>query len=97
MTPTDPAFPAVYNPRSSMAPPYVDEDVNADLVQRGLDEAEDETRDLVADDYEASALVSDEPMESLDDIDFTASEGISSTPELAAMHEDEDEEASDLA
>ncbi len=75
-----------------MAPPYVDEDVNADLVQRGLDEAEAEKRDLVADDYEASALVSDDPVESLDDIDFSASEGISSAPELAAMHE-EDEEA----
>ena len=82
-----------------MAPPYVDEDVNADLVQRGLDEAEDETRELVADTYEASALESDEAMDALDDIDFTESEGISSIPELAAMHEgeDEDEESSDLA
>ena len=80
-----------------MAPPYVDEDVNADLVQRGLDEAEDETRELVADTYEASALESDEAMDALDDIDFTEGEGISSIPELAAMHEGEDEESSDLA
>ena len=80
-----------------MAPPYVDEDVNADLVQRGLDEAEDETRELVADTYEASALESDEAMDALDDIDFTESEGISSIPELTAMHEDEDGESSDLA
>ena len=99
MTPIDTAVSSSSNQRTSMAPPYVDEDVNADLVQRGLDEAEDETRDLVADTYEASALESDEAMDALDDIDFTESEGISSIPELAAMHEgeDEDEESNDLA
>ena len=71
-----------------MAPPYADEDVNVDLVQQGLDEAEDETRDAVADAYEASARLSDEPIESLDDIDFTEAEGVSTSPELSAMHED---------
>ncbi len=71
-----------------MAPPYSDEDVNVDLVQQGLDEAEDETRDAVADAYEASARSSDDPAESLDDIDFTEAEGDSTTPELSAIHED---------
>jgi hypothetical protein len=71
-----------------MAPPYVDDDVNIDLVQQGLDEAEDETRDAVADAYEASARLSDEPSESLDDIDFNEAEDSSTTPELSAMHED---------
>lgn len=88
MTPIDPKTPASADPRSPMAPPYVDDDVNIDLVQQGLDEAEDETRDAVADAYEASARLSDEPSESLDDIDFTEAEDLSTTPELSAMHED---------
>lgn len=71
-----------------MAPPYVDEDVNLELVQQGLDEAEDETRDAVADAYESNARLSDDPVESLDDIDFSEAEDISTTPELSAMHED---------
>ena len=88
MTPIDPATPASADPRSPMAPPYADDNVNMDLVQQGLDEAEDETRDAVADAYEASARLSDEPLESLDDIDFNEAEGISTSPELSAMHED---------
>jgi hypothetical protein len=44
------------------------------MVQLGLDEAEDETREAVADAYQASALESAEPEESLNDIDFTESE-----------------------
>lgn len=94
MTPIDPKTPASADPRSPMAPPYVDENVNIDLVQQGLDEAEDETRDAVADAYEASARLSDDPLEALDDIDFTEAEDVSTTPELSAMHEDlgEDDE-----
>jgi len=71
-----------------MAPPYVDEDVNMDLVQQGLDEAEDETREAVADAYEESARLSDDPSETLDDIDFSEAEEESAIPELSAMHED---------
>ena len=88
MTPIDPKTPASADPRSPMAPPYVDEDLNMDLVQQGLDEAEDETRDAVADAYEASARLSDDPLESLNDIDFNEAEDVSTTPELAAIHED---------
>jgi hypothetical protein len=67
------------------------------MVLQGLDEAEDETRDAVAAAYEQAALRSDEPEESLDDIDFTEGEQESAAPELAAMHlelvpEDEDDE-----
>jgi hypothetical protein len=89
MTPIDSAIFASADPRSPMAPPYVDEDVNIDLVQQGLDEAEDETRDAVADAYEASARLSDDPSESLDDIDFTEAEDLSTSPELSAMHEED--------
>lgn len=88
MPPIDPVTPATADPRSSFAPPYSDEDPGNELVQIGLDEAEDETRDAVADAYEASALLSDDPEESLDDIDFAESEEVSGSPEVAAMHED---------
>lgn len=96
MPPIRPATPASPDPRSPMAPPYVDEDEDIALVQQGLDEAEDETREAVADAYQTSALDSDDPSESLDDIDFNESEEESTTPELAAMHvefiPEEDEE-----
>lgn len=92
MAPIDPKTPASADPRPPMAPPYVDDDVNIALVQQGLDEAEDETREAVADAYEASARLSDEPVESLDDIDFTEAEDLSTTPELSAMHEDSGED-----
>ncbi len=88
MNPIDPVTPTITNPQSSFAPPYVDEDPDAELVQLGLDEAEDETRDAVADAYEASALLSDEPEESLDDIDFSASEQDTGFPEIVAIHEE---------
>ncbi len=88
MTPFDPITPTPSNPRSATAPPYVDEDPNIALVEQGLEAAEDETRDAVADAYEAAAMRSDDPSEALDDIDFTEGEEESSAPELAAMHED---------
>ena len=69
-----------------MAPSYIDEDDDIALVQQGLDLAENETRDAVADAYEASARFSDDPNESLNDIDFTEAEDLSTTPELAAIH-----------
>lgn len=81
-----------------MAPPYVDEDPNQALVEQGVDEAENELREAVADDYEASARLSDDADEELDDIDFAATDGESGeAPEVAAIHEDsilpEDEDA----
>lgn len=71
-----------------MAPPYVDEDPEIAMLQEGLDAAENEIRDAVADAYEAQARLSDEPAEALDDIDYTEAEDASTTPELAAMHEE---------
>lgn len=88
MTPIDPVKPATADPRSPMAPPYVDEDPNLALVEQGMDVADDETRDAVADDYEASARLSDDPDEELDDIDFMRAEKESQSPEVAAMHEE---------
>ncbi|MFT4176136.1 MAG: hypothetical protein QM627_05720 [Luteolibacter sp.] len=74
-----------------MAPPYVDEDPNLAQVQRGLEAAESERRDAVTDDYEASARLSDDPEEALDDIDYERDEA-SGAPELSAIHEDPENE-----
>jgi hypothetical protein len=71
-----------------MAPPYVDEDADAALVEIGLNEAENEAREAVADDYEASALLSDEQSEELDDIDYESTDDAAASPEIAAMHEE---------
>lgn len=87
MTPIDPVTIASADPRSPMAPPYVDEDPNLELVKQGLDEAENETREAIADDYETNALLSDDPEGELDDIDFTESDDGSEPPEISAMHE----------
>jgi len=69
----------------------VDEDVNIDLVQQGMDIADSETRDTVADAYEATARLSDDPEEALNDIDYSRDDD-SSSPELSAIHQEIDEE-----
>lgn len=88
MSTTDPNSPSRPDSRSTMAPPYVDEDPNDAMVEQGLDIAEDEAREAVAEEYEESALLSDDPSESLDDIDYASSEGAAISPEEAAMHEE---------
>ena len=70
-----------------MAPPFVDEDTEGALVEQGLSVAEDERRRAVADAYEATARISDDPSESLDDIDYEDDEPDPRGPEVAAMHE----------
>lgn len=86
MTPIDSPIRASESPLPPAAPPYVNEEPNLTMVLQGLDEAEDETREAVAAAYEQQALLSDEPEETLDDIDFTEGEQESAPPELAAMH-----------
>ena len=54
-----------------------------------MDVAEDEARDAVADSYEEDARGSEDPSESLDDIDYSEAEEDSTPAELAAMHEDD--------
>lgn len=86
MSPIDLPLRGSESPLPPAAPPYVNEEPNLTMVLRGLDEAEDETREAVAAAYEQQALHSDEPEEALDDIDFTEGEEESAAPELAAMH-----------
>lgn len=92
--PIDPVIAVSSSDVSPMAPPYVDEDVNVDLVQQGMEIADSETRDTVADAYEATARLSDDPEEAFNDIDYSKDDD-SSSPELSAMHEEMDEEAED--
>jgi hypothetical protein len=86
MTPIDPAQAVSPTRKSSTAPPYVDEEPNIALVEQGMELAEDETRDAVADAYEASARGNENSAESLDDIDYMEAEDDTTPPELAAMH-----------
>ena len=85
MTPIEPSKVSTADPRSPFAPPYVDDDPEKEMVQMGLNEAEDEIRDAVAAKYEASALVSGDPEASLNDIDFTEGEENSEPSEIKAM------------
>jgi hypothetical protein len=86
MTPIDPAQAVPPTRKSPTAPPYVDEEPNISLVEQGMEVAEDETRDAVADAYEASARLNQDPGDSLDDIDYVEAEEDETPPELAAMH-----------
>jgi len=85
MTPADPAKPASSS-RSPMAPPYVDEDANEAMVEQGLEVAEDELRDVVADSYEEGALEAGDPQQMMDDIDYGEAEEDEGAPEVEAIH-----------
>jgi hypothetical protein len=83
-----------------MAPPYVDEDIDITMVERGLSVAEDEIRDAVAEAYEERAKMSDNPEEELADVDYDEEviEENADGPEVAAIHEvyiPEDDELDD--
>lgn len=88
MTPMRPVIPVTSDPQSPFAPPFIDEDPDNELVHQGLDEAEDEKREAVADAYEIAAIESDDPDEALDDIDYTEAEDDPKPAELDAIHEE---------
>lgn len=87
MPPIDPVASASASPLAATAPPYVNEEPNLEMVQQGLDLAEEEVREAVTDAYEEGALLSEYPQESLDDIDYENGDEESGPPELAAIHE----------
>jgi hypothetical protein len=87
MPPIDPVTLASASPLSATAPPYVNEEPNIAMVQQGLDLAEDDVREAVTDAYEEGALLSEDPEETLDDIDYDEGEEESGPPELTAIHE----------
>lgn len=92
MYPLDPTEPATPDPKSPMAPPYVDEDPYLDSVRQGLKVAEDEKRDAVTDEYEEQARASANEEESLDDISYPKGNASGSSPELDAIHRTKTEE-----
>jgi hypothetical protein len=69
-----------------MAPPYVDDNPNLESVRQGMDLAEDEKREMIADGYETIARGSNDAEAALDDIDRTLEDGGDTAPELGAMH-----------
>lgn len=79
-------------------PTYGTERFGRKPLDHELKVAEDRIRDAVADAYEASAWLSDEPTESLTDIGFAKAEKPSVTPTIAAIREKliPSEEPSDL-
>lgn len=85
MTPIDPARPAEPSPRSPAAPEYVNEDPNIESVEQGLEAAENELRDEVADEYEDAAAKSSDEDAALDDIDHSEAEKAETPAELKAV------------
>ena len=70
MNPIDPKDTTNPQDKNPMAPPFVDENVERESVNRGLKVAEDEIRDAVTDEYEDAARKSGHPDDNLDDIDY---------------------------
>ena len=83
-----PATPTSADPLPPMAPPYVDENPEIEMILEGLEAAENEIREAVADAYEAGARLNPDSAEALNDIDYNEAEEPSTTPELAALHEE---------
>lgn len=75
-----------------MAPPFVDESPELAAIEQGLEEAETERREAVADAYEANARLSDDPEQALDDVDYTLAESGNEAPELAAIRTEEEDD-----
>ncbi len=70
MTPIDPKETTRPQNKDPMAPPFVDENPELEATEQGLEVAENEVREIVTDIYEDAALRSEDPEESLDDIDY---------------------------
>lgn len=87
MCPLDPAETTKKQNESPMAPPYVDDDLNMELTERGLRAAENERRDMVTDGYETGAVDSPEREEALDDISYPDGDAETESPELSAMRD----------
>jgi hypothetical protein len=87
MCPIDPAETTKNQNESPMSPPFVDDDMNIELIEHGMRIAEDERRDTVTSGYEEEALDSSDTDEELDDISYPKGDGEADSPELSAMKE----------
>jgi hypothetical protein len=70
MNPVDPKQPYRPGDEDPMAPPFVNENIEREAVDRGLDVAENEVRQSMIEIYEDTAMQSEDPEEYLDDIDY---------------------------
>jgi len=86
MTPIDPKETASPEPQPPMSPPYSDENPNRASVEDGLEVAENETREAVADAYEATARREGNEEELLDSQDLTDEPPVAGAPETSAIH-----------
>ena len=87
MAPIDPAETTKKQNESQMAPPYVDDDLNMELTERGMRVAENEKRDAVTGRDEAGAAESPESEAALDDIAYPEGDAEAVSPEQSAMRE----------
>ncbi len=89
MFPLDPVQPAAQSPKSSMAPPYVNEDPNIEAVEQGLEMAEEDIRDAVVDQYEEKAIAAGASEEVLNDISYPKDNAVEGAPEISAIRKEE--------
>lgn len=91
MTPIDPKETASSDPKPPMAPPYVDENPNRASVEDGLEVAENESRETVADAYEATAKEDGNEQELLESQEMTDDPPAKGAPEISAIRRMEDD------
>jgi hypothetical protein len=85
MTPIDPKETVPSNPKSPMAPPYADENPNRASVEDGLEVAENESREAMADAYEATAKEEGNEEELLESQELTDEPPAADAPETSAI------------
>jgi hypothetical protein len=84
MSPIDPKESAP-DPKPPMAPPYVDENPNQASVEDGLEVADEEIRETVADAYEATAKERGADEEILESPVLTGEPASEDAPETSAV------------
>jgi hypothetical protein len=95
MSPIDPVRKGDPSPPAPMAPFLADDNLELGEVEAGMEAAENDTRDALVDIYVNDALISEDPEEALDDIDYSLSDGAAVPPELDAIHGDQMEDLGD--
>jgi hypothetical protein len=85
MTPIDPKETVPSEQKPPMAPPYADENPNRASVEDGLEVAENEAREAVADAYEATAKEQGNEEELLDSQELTNEPSAADAPETSAI------------
>lgn len=68
-----------------MAPPYIDDNPEIEMVEKGLRIAEIEKRDAMISQYEKRAIAGSDPEKALDDISYPNDAGFAGDPELSEM------------